>query len=290
MQQISPKTLRGAFLFVLLLVVVFLLPNIIRLWWRKPEFKLNQSNEYAQERKKLEQEGITTYRPYNKKYNYKRPPSKFNPNSYGLEDWMNLGLSEKQSLVVLKFTRYGLRSNDDLKKIFVINDELFQLIKDSTVYDQNNNSTESRPDVSKSEKRIENFIVVDLNKASMEELDKVPGIGAYYAKSIVTTREKLGGFYEMKQLLEVYKLTEDQLAKWSPHLMLDKSNLRKINVNTASVEQLKAHPYISWNVANSLVKLREQHGPYKQVEDIKRSALIDAELYNKLKNYLKVNE
>lgn len=290
MEKISPKTMRGGLIFVLLLVIIFLLPNFIRLLNKDSEISIEQSNSYKRERLKLEREGKSNYSFNPKKKQYKIPPAKFNPNDYTLEDWMNLGLSEKQSLVVLKFTRYGIRSNDDLKKIFVIDEKLFALIKDSTFYPSVEKTTDFNVTDTKFEKQMEDFVLVNLNSATEEELDKVPGIGAYYAKSIIRNRDRLGGFYELKQLLELSKISEEQLAQWSPHFILEKSGIRKINVNSATVNELSAHPYITWNIANSLVKLREQHGPYKQIEDIKRSALIDSELYNKLKNYLKISE
>jgi hypothetical protein len=55
---------------------------------------------------------------------------------------MQLGLSEKQAAVVLKFTSRGLKSNEDLQRVFVISDELFELIKDSTFY-----PTFEKPDI-----------------------------------------------------------------------------------------------------------------------------------------------
>lgn len=286
----SPKTKRGGIVFVILLVLIFLLPNLVRLFGKDPTFEIIKNDVYKAERTKLEREGQSSYFTKGFKKEYKSPPRKFDPNTYSLEDWMNLGLSEKQSLVILKFTRYGLKSNEDLKKIFVIDEKLYKLIKDSTFYmSKKEDNLEGKID-EKLEKELENFVVVNLNSASLEDLEKIPGIGPYYAKSIVRTREKLGGYFEIKQLLELNKVTEEQLAQWSPHFIIEKSAIRKINVNSASVDELKAHPYITWNIANSLVKLREQHGSFKQIEDIKRSVLIDADLYNKLKNYLKVSE
>ncbi len=53
-----------------------------------------------------------------------------------------------------------------------------------------------------------NHVGVDLNTASFSLLSYVSGIGPGVAKSIVTTREKLGGFKDRKQLLKVSRFTE----------------------------------------------------------------------------------
>ena len=61
-----------------------------------------QITEFERTHKKFEKRNYSNY--YSKKKKYKAPDSRFNPNTYTLSDWMNLGLSEKQSVVVLKFT------------------------------------------------------------------------------------------------------------------------------------------------------------------------------------------
>jgi competence ComEA-like helix-hairpin-helix protein len=69
-------------------------------------------------------------------------------------------------------------------------------------------------------------------------------------------------------------------------LSLSTLNLRKININTASLEELKAHPYIRWQLANALLEYRNQHGPFLTVEDIKKLFLITDEIFKKISPYL----
>lgn len=288
MKPVSKKTFRGTFIFFGLLVLIFLLPDIIAAFRTPSEVEITQDDEVKVAYHKLEKEGEQSYRPRKKKQ-FHVPPSKFDPNTYTLEDWMNLGLSEKQSVVALKFAKYGLRSNNDLRKIVVINDALYALIKDSTFYPESIAETKTFGN-QKKEGINKEPLFVDLNTADQEDLQKVPGIGPFYAKYIIITREKLGGFYTKSQLLEVWKVSEDQLAQWSPYLVIDPGKIRKINLNKATDKELAAHPYISWNLANSLVKLRQQNGLYTSVEGIRRSVLVDADLYKKLTYYLKTEE
>jgi len=74
-----------------------------------------------------------------------------------------------------------------------------------------------------------------------------------------------------------------------PHVLLkDSTNLRKINLNTAGYEELNAHPYINSKIANVILAYRKQHGPFQDINDLLKVALVDAELYRKIAPYLKV--
>lgn len=218
---------------------------------------------------------------------YCAPPEKFDPNTYVLEDWMALGLSEKQSAIILKFSKYGLKSNDDLKKIFVISDELFALIKDSTFYPERAfNNTEF---VSEREKPSDMKVrKVDLNAATEEDLLSVKGIGPFFARQILKRRDELGGFIHKDQLLEVWKMDAEKVASLESFLTIDPAAVKKININTATAAEMKRHPYFSWNLANSLVKLRAQKGLYKTIEEAKKSVLMTEDLFEKLAPYLSV--
>ena len=99
--------------------------------------------------------------------------------------------------------------------------------------------------------------MVELNSADTTRLKMLRGIGSGYAKMIVSYREKLGGFYKAEQLLEVYKFSDETYQKIKHQLQVDTTLIRKIKVNTATVKELKAHPYISYYQALSIVENRE---------------------------------
>ena len=64
--------------------------------------------------------------------------------------------------------------------------------------------------------------------------------------------------------------------------------VKKININNATVDELKTHPYIRYNIANAIVQYRLQHGSYKDINDIKKIMLVTDEIYNKAAPYLAV--
>ena len=99
--------------------------------------------------------------------------------------------------------------------------------------------------------------MVELNSADTTRLKQLRGIGSGYAKMIVAYREKLGGFYKTEQLLEVYKFPDETYQKIKHQLSVDTTLIKKIQVNIATVKELKSHPYISYYQALSIVENRE---------------------------------
>ena len=213
---------------------------------------------------------------------FRKPSAKFDPNKYSIDDWMKLGLSKKQSTVILNFSKRGLHSNEDLKKIFVISDELFELIKDSTFYSIKKGNEKMANIVEGDSKTI----LLDINSATEEQLINLPGIGSFFAKQIIKKRNELGGFYQSQQLKEVWKMDQEKLDIIEPFLKFDKSKLLKLELNKVNIDELKKHPYIRWNIANSIIKIRDQKGTFKNIEEIKESVLINEEMFEKLKPYL----
>ena len=65
--------------------------------------------------------------------------------------------------------------------------------------------------------------------------------------------------------------------------------LRKININTDTIDDMKSHPYIRYVLANAIVPYRNQHGNFTAMDDIKKVMLITEDVFNKLAPYIVVN-
>ena len=240
-------------------------------------------NEFVQKEKQLFEDNKKKKKK--RKNRYKIPKSKFDPNIYNVNDWLALGLSRRQADVVVKFAASGLNSNKELKKIFVIPDELYNLIKDSTVYPASN--FEDAEPIKKSYAKYE-VPVLNINTASQEELEQLPEIGPFYAKKIIEYRNELGGYNETSQLMEMWKFDVHRFHKLKEYVNVGDGVKKRIDINKASLNELKAHPYIDYSVANSIVKLRIQKGGFKSIEDILESKLIDYPLFDDIKYYIKI--
>lgn len=283
---ISKRSKRGLLVLILASLGLIFFPRVYMFFQKEEAFVINseQIAEFERTHKKFEKRNYSNY--YSKKKKYKAPDSKFNPNTYTLSDWIHLGLSEKQSVVVLKFTSRGIYSEEDLKRIFVIPDVLFELIRDSVIYPERFQNSPNQESFKKQAKQI---TLINLNTADTTEFMKIYGIGVFYAKQIIRYREKLGGYFTKEQLFEVWKMTPEAYAKIKDHVFISEKDVKRININSVTIEELKVHPYLKWNQANSIVKMRIQRNGFKNIEELKESVLIDSETYEKLFPYLSLH-
>ncbi len=58
--------------------------------------------------------------------------------------------------------------------------------------------------------------VVNLNTATVEQLESLPGIGRSAAQRIVEHRQKIGGFQKIEQLMNVKGIGEKSFLKLKP--------------------------------------------------------------------------
>ena len=104
---------------------------------------------------------------------------------------------------------------------------------------------------------------LNLNSADTTELKSLPGIGSFFAKNIVDYRNKLGGFIEKEQLLEVYAFDSTRMANIENLIIIDTIELRKVNVNTDDFKTILRHPYIEYEDVKKIVNYRESKGMIK---------------------------
>ena len=109
--------------------------------------------------------------------------------------------------------------------------------------------------------------IVYINYADTTELKSLPGIGSFFAKNIVEYRNKLGGFIEISQMLEIYAFDSARLETIIPYISIDSVNLSKINVNTDDFKTILRHPYIEYEDVKKIVNYRESKGMIKDWND-----------------------
>ncbi len=96
----------------------------------------------------------------------------------------------------------------------------------------------------------------------------------------------MGGYVAKEQLLEVYGFDKEKYKLVSPHVFVDTNLVKKININTSSIEEMKTHPYIRWKLASTIFYYRKNHGNYPTVESIKRTDVVSDSLFLKIAPYL----
>lgn len=137
--------------------------------------------------------------------------------------------------------------------------------------------------------RKSNRLVVELNGADSLDLVQLYNVGPAFARRILKYRSLLGGFVEKGQLWEVYGMDSVRYNDIAPYVKVDCSKIKAIDINSASVDELKRHPYLDYYQAKAIVRLREESGLYKDISDLRKIAHIDNETYNKILPYLVCN-
>lgn len=214
----------------------------------------------------------------------------FDPNTLNTAGWLMLGIREKTITGIQKYISKGGRFRDaeSLRKIWGLSDEekdrLVPYVRIAQEEKRN-----SYPDYEPYQKKVyEKAVVqpVDINIGDSADFVGLPGIGPGFAGRILRFRNKLGGFYKADQVGETFGLPDSVFQKIKPLLKISGDNIHKININTATNDELKAHPYIRWQLANVITEYKKQHGDFKSLEDLKKIMIISEETYNKISPYL----
>ncbi|MCX6307425.1 MAG: helix-hairpin-helix domain-containing protein, partial [Bacteroidia bacterium] len=127
----------------------------------------------------------------------------------------------------------------------------------------------------------------DLNTADTTLLQQLKGAGSFTANRIARYRNQLGGFYSMSQLSEIKGLYPETLARLQSMLKIDPSRIQTLDANKASLEKLRAHPYLSFYQAKVIVELRKARGKINAIDALKTFKEFTTEDLERLKWYLR---
>jgi len=247
------------------------------------------------------EDNITAYQYDRSKSNYynNKPAGElfyFDPNSLSKSGWQKLGLRDKTIGIIQNYLAKGghFKKPEDLQRIYGLHKDDYERIapyvKIETLSAENINNafTETRNFAGNKAdfRNALQYASIDINAADTADFINLPGIGSKLATRIVNFRNKLGGFYAIEQVRETFGLPDSTFQKVKQYLKLENSSIRKININTASIDELKAHPYIRYNIANPIIAYRNEHGSFSSIEDLKKIMIITDEIYQKIAPYL----
>lgn len=130
------------------------------------------------------------------------------------------------------------------------------------------------------------IVKVELNRADTSDIMRIPGFGSKRAQKIVEYRDKLGGFYSLAQLKEIYILQNIKLEYVEKYFTADRQLIRKININQCDYKTLIAHPYFDSYLTKTILNYRQQNGPIRDMAHLRDITHIYAELEEKLVWYV----
>ena len=239
------------------------------------------------------------YEPSEKNYsNHNSEVFYFDPNTASADDWKRLGIKDKTVATIQKYISKGghFYKPEDIRKIWGIRPDLqerlipyVKIVSSQKQYSNLYNNYGDKPSYTTPAYKKPAIQDVEINTADTAAFIALYGIGSKLAQRIITFRDRLGGFYSVDQVKETYGLPDSTFQKIRSKLILTNTSIKKININTASLDEMKTHPYIRYNLANAFMQYRTQHGNFTSVADIKKIMIITDEIYNKVSPYLTVN-
>ena len=304
----SKRERTGAIVLIILIVVVFLLPefypvpkvfmdaNSVALKKQSAEWKGINSDSSSRVRETGSDERNTIHYEPSDDYQKKASLFYFDPNMISEDGWKKLGISDRTVKTIKTYISKGgsFRKAEDIGKIYGLRPGQFEQLLPFVRIEKRNDPKPEKPHEGRiphynNADEIRTLSIIDINAADTSMLIALPGIGSKLANRIVSFRSKLGGFYSVDQVREIYGLQDSIFQKIKSFLQCNSSAIQKINVNTADAAALKNHPYIKWNIASAIVNYRSQHGEYKSVEDLLKIDILSTEILQKISPYLAVN-
>ncbi len=228
--------------------------------------------------------------------------STFDPNTVSVDELFDFGLPAWLAQRVVKYREKvkPFQSPEDLLVVYDMDTQWWEMVlpyieidaafqKAKVEPEPTKVSYLSKPDTSlgtKKRKSLPKEGSISLNQADTNALMLIPGVGSFYAKSIVKLRTQLGGFRSFEQLLSVYKMRDKTLDAIARYTFIDTNYVQRININTSDVKALGMHPYLSWQQARAVVNYRKQHGLYRRTSGIMETDVIPDSVYLKIAPYL----
>ncbi|THV59090.1 helix-hairpin-helix domain-containing protein [Flagellimonas alvinocaridis] len=211
----------------------------------------------------------------------------FNPNYITDHKGYVLGMSSKELDKLFAFRAKGrfVNSAQEFQQVTQVSDSLLETMSPYFKFPNWDKKDDSKKHFHPiEEKPVE---VTDLNRATPEELMDVNGIGPKLSQRIVKFRDRLGGFLVTEQLYDVYGLEPEVVQRAMERFQVHQPPaVKKISINTATVEELSKLVYITTDMAHAIVRYREENGAFGALDELSNLKVLPAERIGRIKLYL----
>ena len=213
----------------------------------------------------------------------------FDPNTLDSVGFLKLGLSVRATKGLMNWRRHGkvFYKKDDLKPLYNLTAEDYERIAPYIAI------TAVRGEHSSYNHEFAKLsplpATLDLNTVDSVTIVRLNGIGPTLAHKIIEKRKGLGGYLKHEQLLEVYKFSDSTFTMLKTRLTINNASVKKIGVNSATLEQLQAHPYIGEKYAKGIIQYRTALKHFDNLQQLRQVPLMNEEIYRKIAPYLVVD-
>lgn len=231
------------------------------------------------------------------KANYVPKIYPFNPNFITDYKGYKLGMSVAEIDRLLAFRKQNkyVNSPKEFQAVTKVSDSLLNVISPYFKFpDWVKNKKEFKKDFKEYKNysnsafaKKEKIVIKDINQATQEDLIKVYGIGDAISLRILKFRESLGGFVAMEQMSDVWGLSPEVIEKLNVHFKVStRPNIKKVDINNASIKELAQFPYFNYQQAKQIVTFRSMNGDFKNVDDLTKIKGLSIDKANIIALYL----
>ena len=148
---------------------------------------------------------------------------------------------------------------------------------------------------------------ININTATSEQLQQLPGIGPAIAKRIIKYRKREGDFQDIGEIKNVKGIGEKIYEKIKPYIKMGKIIRQekikkeevikkeekptisgKININTATSEQLQQLAGIGPAMAERIIQYRKKWGNFQDIGEIQNIKGMGEKAYEKIEPYITI--
>lgn len=202
-------------------------------------------------------------------YNYS-----FNPNFITDFKAYKLGMKPAEIDRLLAFRKMNkfVNSAKEFQAVTKISDSLLAKISPYFKFPDwvnNRQSNYYKNDNNQNYSEKEKIVIKDLNLATKEDLMKISGIGDAISDRILNEKIKFGGFVSMLQIKDIYGLSPEVIEKINERFkILTQPKIAKLDINNASLDELKKFPYFNYGLAKKIIIHRSMNGDFKSAENL----------------------
>ncbi len=241
------------------------------------------------------QSQIDSLKKENPSYVYKMYP--YNPNFITDFKGYKLGMKTAEIDRLLAFRKLNKFANSpkEFQAVTKISDSLLNAMSPYFKFPNwVNNKTESKyqdyknpnyKDFSKKEK----ITILDINLATKEDLMKISGIGDAISDRILKQKDAFAGFQTMEQMNDVWGLSPEVIQKLNESFKIGAvSDIKKVNINNATIKELTLCPYFRYTLAKQIVIYRSMNGDFKNIEELTKIKDFPIDKIKRIALYLKL--
>jgi DNA uptake protein ComE-like DNA-binding protein len=220
---------------------------------------------------------------------------KFDPNTERVKRLQLLGFSNLAIVNLIKYREAGgyIKSPEKLKQVYGVDSMLYeklqnyidldvkplkQNVRQAYVFADNRSKNKfTAVDKKKKEEVSAPKMKIEINTADTAMFALLKGIGPVLSRRIISYRKRIGGFYLIQQLGEVYGLSQEVIDYNLPFLEVDDSYIQPMDISSASLKKMKSHPYLDYYMAKEIYEAR------------RNNSLVNISQFYKSKTFLKTD-